>query len=141
MLATADVVTIQLVLSERTRGLIGERELRLMKPGAFLVNTSRGPIVQEPALVQALRERRIAGAGLDVFDVEPLPREHPLRTLDSRYELSPAPAGVRLEYEGRLAPRSAWLGRIEQYALRQAIVAEFEALADRIEHEAAAGRQ
>ena len=64
-----------------------------------------------------------------------------LRTLDSRYELSPAPAGVRLEYEGRLAPRSAWLGRIEQYALRQAIVAEFQALADRIEHEAAAGRQ
>ena len=73
--------------------------------------------------------------------IESSAKADPLRTLDSRYELSPAPAGVRLEYEGRLAPRSAWLGRIEQYALRQAIVAEFEALADRIEHEAAAGRQ
>ena len=63
-----------------------------------------------------------------------------LRALDSRYELSPAPAGVRLEYEGRLEPRSSWLGRVEQYALRQAIIAEFQALADRIEREAAAGR-
>lgn len=63
-----------------------------------------------------------------------------LRSLDSRYQIFPAPEGVRLEYEGRLAPRSAWLGRIEEYALRQAIVAEFQALADRIEREAAAGR-
>jgi ribosome-associated toxin RatA of RatAB toxin-antitoxin module len=63
-----------------------------------------------------------------------------VRALDSRYELSPAPGGVRLEYEGHIMPRSAWLGRIEQYALRRAIVAEFQALADRIEHEAAASR-
>ncbi|HKU86075.1 MAG TPA: SRPBCC family protein [Casimicrobiaceae bacterium] len=63
-----------------------------------------------------------------------------VRALDSSYQIFPAPEGVRLEYEGRLAPRSAWLGRIEQYALRQAIVAEFQALADRIEQEAAAER-
>ena len=83
LLATSDVVTIQLVLGERSRGLLGDRELRCMKPGAFLVNTSRGPIVDENALVAALRERRIAGAGLDVFDVEPLPSGHPLRGLDN----------------------------------------------------------
>ena len=72
--------------------------------------------------------------------IESTAKGETLRELDSRYELSPTPAGVRLDYEGRLAPRSAWLGRIEQYALRQAIVADFQALADRIEHEAAAGR-
>ncbi|MGE4242860.1 D-2-hydroxyacid dehydrogenase family protein [Ramlibacter sp.] len=83
LLASSDVVTIQLVLSDRTRGLLGDRELRLMKPGAFLVNTSRGPIVQEQALVAALQEGRIGGAGLDVFDVEPLPKQHPLRSLDN----------------------------------------------------------
>ena len=70
-------------LSERTRGLIGARELGLMKPTAFLINTSRGPIVEEAALLAALREKRIAGAGLDVFDIEPLPIDHPFRTLDN----------------------------------------------------------
>lgn len=79
----ADVVSIHLVLGERTRGLVGAAELALMKPSAFLVNTSRGPIVDEAALIAALRERRIAGAGLDVYDVEPLPPEHPLRGLDN----------------------------------------------------------
>jgi len=83
LLATSDVVTIQLVLSERTRGLIGRRELALMKPTAFLINTSRGPIVDEAALIHALRTGRIAGAGLDVYDVEPLPVDHPLRALDN----------------------------------------------------------
>lgn len=83
LLASADVVTIQLILSDRTRGLLGDRELCLMKPGAFLVNTSRGAIVQEDALVSALRERRIGGAGLDVFEIEPLPSGHPLRNLDN----------------------------------------------------------
>jgi phosphoglycerate dehydrogenase-like enzyme len=73
LLRTADVVTIHLVLSDRTRGLIGERELGLMKPTAFLVNTSRGPIVDEAALVAALEAGAIAGAGLDVYDREPLP--------------------------------------------------------------------
>jgi phosphoglycerate dehydrogenase-like enzyme len=81
LLARADVVTIHLVLSERTRGLIGVRELGLMKPSAYLVNTSRGPIVDEAALVGALRKGTIAGAGLDVFDDEPLPLDHPLRQL------------------------------------------------------------
>lgn len=83
LLGRADVVSIHLQLSSRTRGLVGAAELALMKPNAWLVNTSRGPIVDEPALVAALRERRIAGAGLDVFDVEPLPRDHPLRGLDN----------------------------------------------------------
>jgi phosphoglycerate dehydrogenase-like enzyme len=79
----ADVLSIHLQLSERTRGLVGARELGLMKSSAYLVNTSRGPIVHEAALVAALREGRIAGAGLDVFDQEPLPFDHPLRSLDN----------------------------------------------------------
>ena len=83
LLESSDFITIHLVLSERTRGLIGRDELARMKPGAFLVNTSRGPIVDEQALVEALGERRIAGAGLDVYDVEPLPADHPLRGLDN----------------------------------------------------------
>jgi phosphoglycerate dehydrogenase-like enzyme len=70
-------------LSPRTRGLIGAKELGLMRKTAYLINTSRGPIVDEAALVAALREKRIAGAGLDVFDVEPLPISHPLRQLDN----------------------------------------------------------
>jgi phosphoglycerate dehydrogenase-like enzyme len=77
----SDVVSIHVVLSQRTRGLIAEPELALMKPHAYLINTSRGPIVDEDALIAALRNERIAGAGLDVYDVEPLPRDHPLRLL------------------------------------------------------------
>ena len=77
----SDVVSVHLVLSERTRGLVAEPELALMKPHAYLINTSRGPIVDEAALISALRARRIAGAGLDVYDVEPLPPDHPLRLL------------------------------------------------------------
>jgi phosphoglycerate dehydrogenase-like enzyme len=79
LLAEAHVVTVHVRLSDRTRALIGERELRAMRPDAYLVNTSRGPIVDEAALLRALREGWIAGAGLDVFDVEPLPVGHPLR--------------------------------------------------------------
>jgi phosphoglycerate dehydrogenase-like enzyme len=79
----ADIVTIHLVLSDRTRGLVGAAELAAMKPSARLVNTSRGPIVEEAALVAALQERRIAGAAIDVFDVEPLPPDHPFRSLES----------------------------------------------------------
>jgi phosphoglycerate dehydrogenase-like enzyme len=78
---TADIVTIHLVLSERTRGLVGPRELALMKPTAYLVNTSRGPIVDEQALVSVLDAGSIAGAALDVYDEEPLPLGHPLRAL------------------------------------------------------------
>jgi len=83
LLAGSDIVSIHMVLGERTRGLIGAEQLRRMKPSAFLINTSRAPIVDEVALIAALRERRIAGAGLDVFDEEPLPLQHPLRSLDN----------------------------------------------------------
>ena len=83
LLARSDVVSIHLVLSDRTRGLIGARELGLMKSEAYLVNTSRGPIVDEKALVESLRTGTIAGAALDVFDEEPLPMGHPLRRLDN----------------------------------------------------------
>ncbi|HEY1426613.1 MAG TPA: D-2-hydroxyacid dehydrogenase family protein [Caulobacteraceae bacterium] len=79
----ADVVSIHLVLSDRTRGLVTARELGLMKPSAFLVNTSRGPIVVEADLVAALQAGTIAGAGLDVFDQEPPPADHPLRSMDN----------------------------------------------------------
>jgi phosphoglycerate dehydrogenase-like enzyme len=78
---TADIVTVHVVLSPRSRGLIGAGELALMKPTAYLVNTARGPIVDEQALLAALSEHRIAGAGLDVFATEPLPLDHPLRKL------------------------------------------------------------
>jgi len=75
----ADVLTVHVVLGERSRGMVGAGELAQMKPGAILVNTSRGPIVDGPALLAALRTGRIAGAGLDVYDEEPLPADHPLR--------------------------------------------------------------
>jgi phosphoglycerate dehydrogenase-like enzyme len=78
----ADVVTVHLVLSSRTRDLIGAPELALMKQTARLVNTSRGPIVDEAALIEALRARRIAGAAVDVFEAEPLPADHPFRKLE-----------------------------------------------------------
>ena len=79
----ADVVTLHLVLSGRTRGLIGASEFALMKPTARFVNTSRAPIVDEAALTEALLARRIAGAAVDVFEVEPLPPDHPFRKLDN----------------------------------------------------------
>jgi len=78
LLREADVVTIHIVLSERSRDTIAAAELALMKPSAYLVNTSRGPIVNQAALLRALQAGRIAGAGLDVFEEEPLPRDHPL---------------------------------------------------------------
>lgn len=81
LLRRSDFVSVHLVLSDRTRGLLGEPELRAMRPHAFLVNTSRAAIVDRAALLRALREGWIAGAGLDVFDTEPLPADDPLRTL------------------------------------------------------------
>jgi phosphoglycerate dehydrogenase-like enzyme len=79
----SDFLTIHVVLSDRTRGLVGEPEISLMKPTAHLINTSRGPVVNEAALIGALKARTIAGAALDVFDIEPLPANHPYRTLDN----------------------------------------------------------
>ena len=82
LLTNADVISVHVVLSDRTRGLIGANELRMMKPTAYLVNTSRGPVVDEEALIEALRHRSIAGAALDVYECEPLPADHPLRSLE-----------------------------------------------------------
>jgi phosphoglycerate dehydrogenase-like enzyme len=79
----SDFISIHVVLSQRTRGIVGAHEIGLMKPTAFLINTSRGPIIDEAAMLAALRGKKIAGAGLDTFDVEPLPLDHPLRKMDN----------------------------------------------------------
>jgi phosphoglycerate dehydrogenase-like enzyme len=79
----ADILTIHLILSARTKGLVGPAEFALMKPTARLINTSRGPIVDEPSLIKALRSHAIAGAAVDVFDHEPLPPQHPLRSMQN----------------------------------------------------------
>jgi phosphoglycerate dehydrogenase-like enzyme len=109
----ADVLSIHSVLSARTRGLVGARELALMKPTALLVNTSRGPIVEEGALLAALRENRIAGYAADTFDVEPMPADHPLRS-EPRALLTPHLGYVTAEtyrgfYGGMVACIEAWL--------------------------------
>jgi phosphoglycerate dehydrogenase-like enzyme len=83
LFANADIVTIHVVLSQRSRGLVGRDDLGRMKPTAFLVNTSRGPIVDEQALLETLQQKKIAGAAVDVFSVEPLPVDHPFRRLDN----------------------------------------------------------
>ena len=79
----ADILTIHLVLSSRTRGLVGAPELERMKPTAWLINASRGPLVEEQALISVLKTKQIAGAAIDVFDTEPLPPSHPFRTMDN----------------------------------------------------------
>jgi phosphoglycerate dehydrogenase-like enzyme len=79
----ADIVTVHLILSGRTKGLVGAAELGLMKPTSHLINASRGPIVDEASLIKALRSHAIAGAAIDVFDEEPLPSEHPFRSMDN----------------------------------------------------------
>jgi D-3-phosphoglycerate dehydrogenase len=83
LLETSDVVTLHLVLSDRTRGLISQKEISLMKPTAILVNVSRGPLVDEKAMIDALKRGRLGHAALDVYDREPLPADHPLRKLDN----------------------------------------------------------
>jgi len=113
LLSSADFITIHLVLGERSRGLIGADELGLMKPTAYLINTSRGPIVDEAALVEALRSRRIAGAGLDVFETEPLAGDHPLRALPNTV-LTPHQGYVtqenfRIFYETAIENILSWL--------------------------------
>jgi phosphoglycerate dehydrogenase-like enzyme len=109
----ADVVTIHVILSRRTSGLVGAAELALMKPSARLVNTSRGPIVDEESLIKVLQSRSIAGAALDVFDEEPLPALHPFRTL-SNVLATPHVGYVaenlyRAFYEDAVASIKAWL--------------------------------
>jgi phosphoglycerate dehydrogenase-like enzyme len=83
LFSQADYITVHYVLSDRTRGMVGAADIARMKPTAFLINTSRGPLVDEKALVEALQQKRIAGAGLDVYDQEPLPKDHPLLKLDN----------------------------------------------------------
>ena len=109
----SDVVSIHMVLSERTRGLVAEPELALMKPQAYLINTSRGPIVDEAALIAALKNGSIAGAGLDVYDVEPPAPDHPLRALPN-VTLSPHLGYVTREmlaafYSDTVEAVAAWL--------------------------------
>ena len=83
LMSQSDYISIHLILSDRSRGLIGTDDLARMKSSAYLVNTSRGPIVDEDALLKALQDRQIAGAGIDVYSVEPLPADNPFRALDN----------------------------------------------------------
>ena len=113
LLATSDFVSIHLALSARTRGLIGAADLAKMKKSAILVNTSRGPIVDEDALIAALKNRTILHAGLDVYDKEPLPADHPLTRLDN-VTLIPhlgyvVEESYRHFYEGTIKDIEAWL--------------------------------
>jgi phosphoglycerate dehydrogenase-like enzyme len=113
LFARSDVITIHMVLSDRSRGLIGSRELDLMKPTALLINTSRGPIVDEAALLAALGAGRIAGFGADTFNVEPLPPDHPLRA-EPRALLTPHLGYVTEEtyrdfYVGMVQAIEAWI--------------------------------
>ena len=111
----ADIDTIHLILSERTRGLVGATELALMKPTSRLINTSRGPIVDESSLITALRSHAVAGAAIDVFEEEPLPEQHPFRSMDNM--LATPHIGYvseslyRTFYEDSLAHNAAWLDR------------------------------
>ncbi|MFZ3565511.1 D-2-hydroxyacid dehydrogenase family protein [Streptomyces sp. BH097] len=100
LLDTSDFVSVHLVLGDRTRGLLGEAELRRMRRTAYLVNTSRAAIVDQEALLRALREGWIAGAGSDVFDTEPLPADHPLRTAPNFLGLPHLGYVTRRNYEG-----------------------------------------
>ncbi len=113
LLRTSDIVSIHLVLSDRTRGLISAREFSSMKPTALLVNVSRGPIVDEAAMLDALKSGRIAHAALDVYDREPLPADHPLRKMDN-VTLSPHlgyvnDENLRMFYGDALENIEAWL--------------------------------
>jgi phosphoglycerate dehydrogenase-like enzyme len=113
LFASADIVTVHVVLSERSRGLVGRDDLARMKPTAYLVNTARGPIVDEAALLETLQQRKIAGAGIDVFSVEPLPVGHPFRKLDN-IVLTPhlgyvTEEGFRNHYRQMVEAIGAWL--------------------------------
>jgi len=101
LLAQADFISIHIPLTEKTRGLIGEKELKTMKKSAILINTSRGPVVEEKALIKALKEGWIAGAGLDVYEKEPISPDNPLLTLDNAV-LTPHIGGATKECEERI---------------------------------------
>jgi D-3-phosphoglycerate dehydrogenase len=110
---SSDVVSLHLVLSERTRGIVGAHELSLMKPTACIINTARGPLIDEAALIDVLRNRRIAGAGLDVYWQEPIPPDHPLLALDN-VVLTPhlgyvVEESYRAFYGDTVANVTAWL--------------------------------
>jgi len=109
----ADVISIHVVLSDRTRALVRAKDLGLMKKTAYLINTSRGPIVEEKELIAALNSKSIAGAGLDVFDIEPLPTDHPFRKMDN-VVLTPhlgyvSEENYRTFYSGVVEDIRAWL--------------------------------
>jgi phosphoglycerate dehydrogenase-like enzyme len=113
LFGAADIVTVHMVLSQRSRGLIGQEDLARMKPTSFLVNTARGPIVDEAALLETLQQRKIAGAAIDVFSVEPLPVDHPFRRLDN-IVLTPhlgyvTEEGLRAHYGQMVEGIDAWL--------------------------------
>ena len=113
LFATADIVTIHVVLSQRSRGLVGRDDLARMKRTSYLVNTARGPIVDEAALLQTLQQKKIAGAAVDVFSVEPLPVDHPFRKLDN-IVLTPhlgyvTEEGFRNHYRQMVEGIGAWL--------------------------------
>lgn len=113
LFSTADIVTIHVVLSQRSRGLVGREDLARMKATSYLINTARGPIVDEAALLETLQHRRIAGAGIDVFAVEPIPLNHPFRKLDN-VVLTPhlgyvTEEGFRNHYRQMVEGIDAWL--------------------------------
>ncbi len=113
LFSRADVLTIHMVLSDRTRGLVQAGDLARLKPSAYFINTSRGPIVDEAALIELLENRRIAGAALDVYDVEPLPLDHPFRRLENTV-ITPHLGYVSVEnyqgfYGGMVEDIRAWL--------------------------------
>ena len=113
LFATADIITVHVVLSQRSRGLVGREDLAGMKPTSYLVNTARGPIVDEAALLETLQQKKIAGAAIDVFSVEPLPVDHPFRKLDN-IVLTPhlgyvTEEGFRAHYGQMVEGISAWL--------------------------------
>jgi phosphoglycerate dehydrogenase-like enzyme len=113
LLRESDFVTVHLVLSDRSRGIIGATDMAKMKPTAYLINTARGPVVDEDALVDAVHKGVIAGAGLDVFGIEPLPQNHPLRTLPNSV-ITPHVGGFveenyALWYGGAVEDILAWL--------------------------------
>jgi len=114
----ADIVTIHLILSGRTKGLVGAAELGLMKPTSRLINTSRGPIVDEPSLIKTLESHAIAGAAIDVFEEEPLPAQHPFRSLDNVLatpHIGYVSEGLyRTFYGDSLANITAWLDRQDE---------------------------